>query len=189
MSTLFNYDADVTHPLIELDPALISLDRIPQRLMVDMQRRASKAVWRPAPGRKNSYAVRHDGRIVGLLFLASPVINLGVRDEFLELPTEGKGFALRKVADLSVCVGLQPLAWHWNVGKLVAILASSDEIAADHLARYGDPLEWVTTTSLYGRGAQYNRIYRFLGYTKGYGHAHVSEDEYQAMLAQMRAEG
>lgn len=188
-AALFDYPADVTHPLVEIDPALVTLDRIPQRLMVDMQLRASKAVWRPAPGRKNSYAVRHAGRIVGLMFLASPVINLGVRDEFLSLPKERKGFALRRVADMSVCVGLQPLAWHWNLGKLVAILASSDEIAADHEARYGDPLEWVTTTSLYGRGAQYNRVYKFLGYTKGFGHAHISDDEYARMLAHMRAEG
>lgn len=186
---LFDLPSDVTHELVSIDPARVSLDRISQRAMVDMQARASKAIWRPAPGRKNSYAVRHDGRVIGLMFLASPVINLGARDEFLKLPKERKGFALRRVADMSVCVGLQPLAWHWNLGKLVAILASSDEIAAEHEARYGDPLEWITTTSLYGRGAQYNRVYKFLGYTKGYGHAHISDDEYHRMLDHMRAEG
>jgi hypothetical protein len=188
-AALFDYQGDVTHPLVKVDPALITLERIPQAQLVAMQARASKAVWRPAPGRKNSYAVKHAGRIVGLMFLASPVINLGVRDEFLRLPKEGKGYALRCVADMSACVGLQPIAWHWNIGKLVAILATSNEIAADHEARYGDHLDWITTTSLYGRGAQYNRIYKFLGYSKGYGHAHVSEAEYQRMLAYMRDEG
>jgi chemotaxis receptor (MCP) glutamine deamidase CheD len=166
-AALFDYQGDVTHPLVKVDPALITLERIPQAQLVAMQARASKAVWRPAPGRKNSYAVKHAGRIVGLMFLASPVINLG----------------------MSACVGLQPIAWHWNIGKLVAILATSNEIAADHEARYGDHLDWITTTSLYGRGAQYNRIYKFLGYSKGYGHAHVSEAEYQRMLAYMRDEG
>lgn len=175
-----------THPNIEIDPALITLDRIPQSLLVAYQSKASKAVWRPAPGRKNSYAVHHDGQVIGLLFLASPVINLGVRDQFLGMPKEGRGYVLRTVADLSVCVGFQPLAWHWNIGKLIALLATSDEIADDHTDRYGDQLDWITTTSLYGRGAQYNRIYRFLGYTKGYGHAHVTEDEYQDMLLWMR---
>ncbi len=175
-----------THPLVEIHPERITVERIPQAEMVGLQGAASKAVWRPAPGRKNSYAVRHDGDTIGLLFLASPVINLGARDEFLGLARERKGYALRRVADLSVCVGLQPLAWHWNVGKLVALLATSSEIAGDWERRYGDPLEWVTTTSLYGKGAQYNRVYRFLGYTKGFGHQHVSEWEYQAMLAWMR---
>lgn len=175
-----------THPLVRVDPAAITVERVPQRDLVALQQAASRAIWRPAPGRKNSFVVKHDGAVIGLMFLASPVINLGVRDEFLGLPREGKGFALRRIADMSVCVGLQPLAWHWNVGKLVAMLAASDEIAAAHSERYGDPLTHITTTSLYGRGAQYNRVYRFLGYTKGYGHAHVTEEQYQAMLTYMR---
>lgn len=184
--TLFEVANPATHPLVEIDPAEVSLRRIPQREMVAMQAAASKAVWRPAPGRKNSYTVTHRGATIGLMFLASPVINLGVRDEYLGLPREDRGRALRRVADMSVCVGLQPLAWHWNIGKLVATLATSSQIADDWRARYGDPLEWITTTSLYGHGSQYNRLYKFLGYTKGYGHAHVSDDEYRQMLAWMR---
>jgi SAM-dependent methyltransferase len=35
------------------------------------------------------------------MFLSSPVINLGARDAHLNLPTEGRGDALREVADLS----------------------------------------------------------------------------------------
>jgi len=175
-----------TQPLVRIDPALVTVERVPQSQIVALQAAASKAVWRPAPGRKNPYVVKHDGQVIGMLFLASPVINLGVRDQHLGLAREGKGQALRRVADMSVCVGLQPLAWHWNLGKLVAMLATSDEIADQWIERYGDPLEWITTTSLYGRGVQYNRVYKFLGYTKGYGHAHVSEAEYQAMLTYMR---
>ena len=175
-----------THPLVEVDPALVTIERVTQAEMVELQREASKAVWRPAPGRKNSYAVIHDGAVIGLMFLASPVINLGVRDQYLDLPKEGRGYALRSVADMSVCVGLQPLAWHWNLGKLVALLATSSQVADDWHSRYGDELKWITTTSLYGRGAQYNRIYKFLGYTKGYGHAHVSDEQYAAMLSWMR---
>lgn len=175
-----------THPNTLIDPDRVTVDRIPQSLLVSYQSKASKAVWRPAPGRKNSYAVHHDGQVIGLMFLASPVINLGVRDEYLKLPKEGRGYVLRTVADMSVCVGFQPLAWHWNIGKLIAMLATCNEIADEHTNSYGDELDWITTTSLYGRGAQYNRVYKFLGYTKGYGHAHVSETEYQGMLSWMR---
>ena len=175
-----------THPLIEIDPTAITVEPIAQSDMVALQGESSKAVWRPAPGRKNSFAVCHEGEAIGLMFLASPVINLGVRDDFLKLPKEGKGYALRRVSDMSVCVGLQPLAWHWNIGKLVAMMATTDQIADAHEAKYGDELEWITTTSLYGKGSQYNRVYKFLGYTKGYGHAHVSEAEYQEMMQWMR---
>lgn len=177
------------HELVEIDPARISLHVVPQARIVGMQRLSSHAVWRPAPGRKGAFEVRHRSRPIGLMFLSSPVIALAVRDEFLALPTAGRGIALRQVADMSVCVGLQPLAWHWNIGKLVALLATSHEVARAHMARYGDELKWITTTSLYGRGAQYNRLYRFLGYTKGFGHQHISDDEYHEMLDWMRREG
>lgn len=175
-----------THPLTHIDPEAVTLERLTIDAMVDLQAATSKAVWRPAPGRKTGFGVLHDNRLIGLMFLSSPVINLGVRDEYLELPQEGKGLALRRVADMSVCVGIQPLAWHWNLGKLVATLATSDEVAAAHERAYGDPLEWITTTSLYGRGTQYNRVYKFLGYTKGYGHEHIDDAEYGAMLRWMR---
>jgi len=176
----------VTHPLVRIDPQQIRLDRLEIADMVALQAKTSKATWRPAPGRKVGFSVVHAGRLIGILFLSSPVINLGARDEYLGLEKEGKGYALRRVMDMSVCVGLQPLAWHWNIGKLVAMLATSDEIAAAHESRYGDPLEWITTTSLYGRGVQYNRVYKFLGYTRGYGHEHIAEAEYQTMLRWMR---
>lgn len=182
------YIDGATHPLTELDPARITLTRAPQRQIVGLQRAASRALWRPAPGRKQGWTVQHDGRVIALMFLASPVINLAVRDAYLDLPPTGQGHgeALRSVSDLSVCVGIQPLAWHWNLGKLAAMLAASDEVAARHTAAYGDALDWITTTSLYGRGTQYNRVYKFLGYTKGYGHAHISDDEYAGMLRWMR---
>jgi hypothetical protein len=53
-------------------------------------------------------------------------------------------------------------------------------------AAYGDELRGVFTTSLWGRGTQYNRIYRFLGYTKGFGHEHISDDEYRVMVQRLR---
>lgn len=182
-------DPEATHALTMLHPEQITLRRLPQARVVALQMAASKAVWRPAPGRKNGYGVYHSNDLIGLMFLASPVINMGARDTYLKLPQEDKGYALRRVADMSVCVGIQPLAWHWNVGKLVALLATSTQIAADWEERYGDPLEHITTTSLYGRGAQYNRVYKFLGYTKGYGHQHITDDEYHEMLAWMRDNG
>jgi hypothetical protein len=182
---LFEVDS-VTHELVEIDPTAITVKKMSLTRMVDLQLRASKAVWRPAPGRKQAFEVAHRGRMIGLMFLASPVINLACRDDYLNLPTDNKGAALRNVADLSACVGFQPLAWHWNIGKLIAMLAQSNEIADWYLAKYGDPLEWVTTTSLQGRGSQYNRLYKFLGYTRGYGHAHVPDSQYEDMLAWMR---
>jgi hypothetical protein len=54
-------------------------------------------------------------------------------------------------------------------------------------ARYPhDKFKGVTTTSLYGKSVQYNRIYKYLGLSKGHGHEHISEERYQEMLTYLR---
>lgn len=156
--------------------------------MEAVQPLASRAIWRPAPGRKMAYTLQYDGDVIGLLFLASPVINLAVRDEYLGLSRDAveRGGELRHYMDLSICVGLQPLAWYWNLGKLLAMIAPT--LGTEVEDRYGDELRGIITTSLFGKGSQYNRVYKFLGYTKGYGHEHITDDMYMAMLDWMRRE-
>ena len=167
----------------EIRPEAIAVRSVPVDDLARIQPKMSKAIWRPAPGRKVGYIVEHDDDLIGLLFFASPVINLGVRDEYLQLPADPskKGRELRRYMDVSVCVSVQPLGWYWNLGKMLALLAPT---LGDTLA-YDEPLVGLTTTSLWGRGSQYNRIWKFLGYTKGYGHEHISDEEYRAMMREM----
>lgn len=176
-------------PLFKIDPSRIVLHRTDQAGMVLYQRAMSRATWRPSPGRNLAFLAKHDDALLGLIFLASPVLNFGVRDRALGLPDDYKerGQALRHYADLSVCVGAQPIAWHWNLGKLLAMIATT--LGDVWLAQYGDELYGVTTTSLYGRGSQYNRIYRYLGKSQGYGHEHISDEEYDEMIAALRRKG
>ena len=179
---------DTTHDLVEIEPAEVSVSRISVGELFSMIKDISKATTRPAPGRKFAFAVWHKTQLIGVMGFSSPVINLGVRDEHLKFPKDPseKGSALRNYVDMSTCVGLQPLSWYWNIGKLIAMLGVSSSVSAYYQHQYGDDLVGVTTTSLNGRGSQYNRVYKFLGYTKGYGHEHVSEDDYQRMLQWMR---
>jgi hypothetical protein len=158
--------------------------------MVHYKALMSRAVWRPAPGRKLAFLVTHGEHLLGLIFLASPVIRLAARDDYL-FPNVPKDFdygtALRSYMDMSVCVGAQPIAWHWHVGKLCALIAPT---LGDFIEqRYPDELKGVTTTSLYGRGSQYKKIYEYLGKTKGYGHEHISDEVYAGMLEKMRDAG
>lgn len=185
---LFDYQP-ISVANMEIHPGDVEMRPVSAGVISALQPRMSKAIWRPAPGRKMAYVVSARGILIGLIFLASPVINLAARDAFLGIggnPTT-RGHALREVMDVSVCVSAQPIGWHWNLGKLMAMLArtTSDEFER----KYGDRLRWLTTTSLWGRSSQYNRIYRFLGKTKGHGHQHVSDDEYRRMLAWMRDRG
>ena len=172
-----------TTEVFEIDPKKIYVEQINTPAMVMYQKHMSKAIWRPAPGRKLAFLVKHEEKLLGLIFLASPVINLGVRDEYLGLEKENRGFKLRHYMDISVCVGSQPLAWYWNIGKLLAMIATT---LGDYFQeRYHEELFGLTTTSLYGRGTQYNRVYKFLGYTKGFGHEHIDDEEYHKMLVYM----
>lgn len=169
---------EVFVPPQELWPDRIRFDRISNGLLAQYQRRMSSADWRPGPGRKISWAVYHDTTVVGILQLASGVFTLGARDTHLDLPkdTTAKGHALRSYPDMSVCIGAQPLAWYWNLGKLIAMVAPT---MGDHWEHeYGDPLLGVVTTAVYGRSSQYNRVMKHIGYTKGYGSAHISDDTY-----------
>ena len=175
----------------EVDPSRLRWERVETEWFYRRAVRSTRLTVRPAPGRKMAYVLRHGPDLIGLLFLASPVINLAARDAGLALPADltKKGLALRRYMDLSICVGVQPLAWHWNLGKLVALLASCADVAADFRARYGEDLVGITTMGGYGRASQYNRIYRFFGYTSGYGHHHISDEEYRRMLAWLAVNG
>lgn len=167
-------------------PKSITVKKVSVPIIVDLQKKMSKAVWRPAPGRKLGFLVLHSDELIAILFISSPVINLSVRDEYLSLsrdPSE-RGKQLRNYMDISVCVGKQPISWFWNIGKLAASIATTLEHEFEE--QYEDCLIGLTTTSLYGHGSQYNRLFKFLGYTKGYGHEHIDDEKYTYMLNWMK---
>ena len=168
----------VTTPLMPLAPDGITVQSVNHVVMAHYQKQMSKAVWRPAPGRKMGFLVTYGASLLGLIFLASPVIRMADRDAFLNITS---GHDLRSYMDMSVCVGAQPIAWFWNIGKLLALIAPT---LGDYVeSRYPDDVfKGVTTTSLWGISSQYNRVYKHLGYTKGHGHEHISDDEYHRML-------
>jgi len=181
------FQLKVDHVLpFELDPKKIIVEQVPTNIIQEIQPKMSKAVWRPAPGRKLGFLVKHETDLLGVAFLASPVINMGDRDASLGLPKDPseRGKELRHYADLSACVATQPFGWHWNGGKLVALIATT--LGDFWQERYDDELKGIITTSLWGKGSQYNRVYKMLGYTKGYGHEHISNEVYLEMLKWMK---
>jgi len=130
--------------------------------MIEFQKNMSKAIWKPAPGRKLAFIVVHDQLLLGLIFLASPVINMTDRDRALNMPANlsEKGKALRNVADVSVCVSSQPFGWRWNGGKLMAMIATT--LGDFWCDRYKDELKHLVTTSLYGKGSLFAQRSSFL---------------------------
>jgi len=175
------------------------------------QKHMSKAVWRPATGKKLGFLVVQDEFLLGLIFLGSPVVTpVAARNSYLfpeakqgpafagdpkfTFNKKGKlqfdyGSALKDYMDMSVCVAAQPIGWHWHLGKLMAMIAYT---LGDYVEDcYPDQFNGVTTTSLYGgnKATQYTRIYKHLGETKGYGHEQVSDEEYEDMVDYLRDHG
>jgi hypothetical protein len=178
----------ISEPCFEIDPAAIHLVPVKDGEMIRLQKDMSKATWRVCPGRRLPFRVMHGDKLIGLLNLSSPGMNLGPRDRFLKLDNDYtiRGKQLRNYMDLSVCVGVQPLAWFWNLGKLMALVATCKEIADLFQAKYGDRLIGIQTFSLFGRSCQYNRVYRFLGFTKGNGNEHIPEEKYKEIRAWLK---
>jgi hypothetical protein len=171
-------------------PKEIIVQAVSIREMVIYQREASKVTWRPSPGRHLQYVIVHNEEIIGLIALASPVMNMRARDMFLGLPSHDmrrKGLELRHYMDLSVCVGIQPCAWHWNLGKLSAMIAPT--FSDDYEKKYGQKLKGIITTSVWGRSSQYNRIYKQIGFSSGMGSEHIPENELVRMRNELKKIG
>jgi hypothetical protein len=178
----------ITTPLFEIDPTKIEVIQVSAGVMTHYQKQMSRAVWRPAFGRKLGFLVVHEEHLLGLIFLASPVLALSVRDTYLfkGVTKEEKKAAIQGYMDMSVCVAAQPIGWHWNLGKLMAMIAYT---LGDFVeARYKQKLRGITTTSINGgnKATQYSRIYKHLGETKGTGHENVDGEVGKKMVAFLR---
>ena len=191
----FNCEAErleyaATTPLLVIRPEAIRVLSAPVNVVTFYQKRMSKAVWRSPGGRKLGFLVVQGEFLLGLIFLTSPVKRLTARDNYL-FPNASKkfkyGLALKEYMDMSVCVAAQPIGWHWNLGKLMALIAPTlgDYVEARCPV---DNFKGVTTTSLYGgnKATQYTRIYKHIGDTKGFGHEHISDGDYERMMSWLR---
>jgi len=139
-------------------------------------------------------------KLVGLIGLGDPVFALAARDQWVgwDIPTRRQ--MLHHVADAFV-LGAVPPYNHLLAGKLVAMLAVSDEVQSMWRDKYegrtsliaeqarDGRLAMITTTSALGRSSIYNRLrfsdgelmYRRLGETRGSGEFQFSDGLHRAI--------
>ena len=204
----------------DVDPARVAPELVPVASGTDEAAlfRLATRLWSvPVSrgfGRRLRYLVRdrHNGKLVGLLALGSPVFNLAARDAHVGWTVRDREARLTRVMDAYVLGAVEPYASLLG-GKLVGSLVGSAEVAADFAAKYADvqgrisgrrerpDLVLVTTTSSLGRSSVYNRLrlrapdgsdlVRFepVGYTAGHGHFHVPEPLFEAMRLLLVARG
>jgi hypothetical protein len=145
-----------------------------------------------------------NGKLIGIFALCDPVYNLRARDEWVGWGVAERNLRLYHVLDGFV-IGAVPPYSSLLCGKLVAMLAASDEVRNVFRSRYhrkesvlararrpGD-LVLLTATSALGRSSLYNRIwfdgrllYQRVGHTEGWGHFHLANGTFEAMKRFLR---
>ena len=126
-------------------------------------------------------------KLIGILGLSDPVFALGPRDTAIGWTQRDRRERLRHVMDAFVLGAVPPYST-LRLGKLVALLAASNEVRTAFSRKYRDRtsviggrrdsarLAMITTTSALGRSSLYNRlrfegetVFRPTGYTAGSG--------------------
>ena len=149
-------------------------------------------------GRRLRFVVydESNNKMIGIFGLGDPIFGLGPRDQWVGWDLDARKKRLQCVMDLFVLGAVPPYS-HLLCGKLVALLATSQEVQDAFRSRYGgrrstisrrcldSRLALLTTTSALGRSSLYNRlryrghlVFQKVGSTRGSGDFHFSNGVY-----------
>jgi hypothetical protein len=112
---------------------------------------ASNAIEEAIPGRTIKWIITEDttNKVIGVVRFGSPTINSKPRNDYF-----GEVLPLSKINHEFVMgfniVPVQPFGYNYLGGKLLALLASSNELKRQFNLKYGTDLQYFETTSLYG---------------------------------------
>jgi hypothetical protein len=153
-------------------------------------------------GRRLRFIVtdENNGKLIGVIGLGDPVFALSARDDWIGFTSSSRKRRLQNIMDAFVLGAVPPYSYLLG-GKLVAMLAASNEVRGRFKAKYGThkslisgktqdgELAMLTTTSALGRSSIYNRIryqqrelYTPIGYTRGFGDFQFLNGLYDEML-------
>ena len=160
-------------------------------------------------GRRLRYVVwdAHNEKLLGLIAIGDPVFNLSVRDILIGWEADDRRERLVNIMDAYVLGALPP----YNTllcGKMVACLVRSRQTYNEFTRTYGNTpgiisgkvkkarLLAATTSSSMGRSSVYNRLklggvryFEPIGYTRGWGHFHISDDLFLELRDYLRSIG
>ncbi len=142
----------------------------------------------------------------GLIGLQSPPMISSIRDDYLSLGKDNKDYWINQ-SMYGQRIGALPPYNNLLGGKMVALSLVANEIRAIYKDKYKNRetltkrklpnrLLFTTTTSAYGKSSMYDRInyknnpiVKFLGFTKGAGTFHISQELYKELLQFLANEG
>lgn len=112
---------------------------------------ASNAIEEAIPGRTHKWIVVETttNKIIGVVRFGSPTINSKPRNDYFEKVMPLSEINQNFVMGFNI-VPTQPFGYNYLGGKLLALLASSQELKMQFDEKYGTDLKYFETTSLYG---------------------------------------
>lgn len=186
------YDKSLIQESVELNPENINPVLIPvdskHKLWKEwkaIEENVASFEFRRSPGRNCYFLVKntYDNKHLGIIDVAADFLSLGARDDYIGWNKEQRKKYNRNIANISICVPTRHFGYNLCGGKLLALLAISNNVAKYWKEKYDDDLVGITVTSLYGRGSQYNRLkpFKYLGKTKGQGTCQIPDVLYRKM--------
>jgi hypothetical protein len=116
---------------------------------------------RKCPGRMMRIFIKDKKteKYLGILSIGSPVYNTNAIDKAIGWDTENKKkYIGTHIMNINCCVGLRPISFNTNIGKLLAMAAFSKEIQEEFNRRYNNYIACYMTFSIYGKSIQYDKL-------------------------------
>ena len=136
------------------------------------------------PGRQVKILIKDNNtkKYLGLLQLTIDLLVNANKNKFLQINEKDYGKYKKIIRDcgvnISICVPLQPFGFNYCGGKLLSMLAFSNDIYNYYYKRYNIKIAYIITTSINGKSIQYSRLkcLKYIGLTDGYGTGHIQDD-------------
>jgi virulence-associated protein VapD len=144
---------------------------------------------------------------IGLIGLQSPILSWSVRDNHLGISPKKRDYWVNQSLSAQRLGALPPYNSILG-GKLVAYLMTTDAIRKRFKIKYENQktilknrklpsrLLFITTTGAYGKSSVYTRlkygneyVARFIGYTKGSGSFHISNELFEKLITYLEERG
>ena len=125
---------------------------------------------------------KNTNKYLGILELGCDIYSCSVRDEYIGWTNNNKKEKINItnsitkdritfIVNITCCIGIQPMAFNLNLGKLLVMTVFSKEVLEYFKLRRGYYYYGVSTFGLYGKSVQYERLkeIKYIGETKGHG--------------------
>lgn len=113
--------------------------------------------------------------VLGILQFTADTLNSPAKLNYLDMTVKFKQHIRRHSANMTTCVPVQPFGFNFCGGKLLAMLAFSNECYNILYKRTKRPIAMIVTTSIHGKSIQYSRLkqLKYIGLTEGFGTGHI----------------